>query len=167
MLKLSDDDIAMIEKQRKEEAGDEKSGDVPSYAGGQAGAPPMPPEAEQPEGGQDVAQDGPSNAELEQGAPEVRTQAAARSVDYRRRLEEWRYKQTHRRQDEIKNMLGKLTDSTSNRYDPAFAERQAERQKFFKDLRGLVLSQNGGGTRPAPQRQGSRPRQRRRRSIRS
>jgi hypothetical protein len=172
VLRLSNDDIEMIEKQRKEDAGDEQSGDVPSYAGGAGagGAPmPVPPEGEG-EGGQDVAQDGdgPSPEERKQGAPEARTQAASRSVDYRRRLEEWRYRESNRRTDEIKNLLGQLVESTSTKFDPHFAERQAERQKFFKDLRGLVLSQNGGGTRAAPPPQRPRPpRSRRRSRIRS
>jgi hypothetical protein len=168
VLKLSESDIQMIEQQRKEEAGDEQSGDVPSYAGGQGMAPPPPPPEGQEDGQDAAAQgDGPSPEERKQGAPEARTQAASRSVDYRRRLEEWRYKKSCRDSDQIKNMLGQLMDSTSKRYDPHFAEQQRERQKFYKDLQGLVLSQAGGGTRAAPPSRPRPVRPRRRSRIRS
>ena len=91
-------------------------------------------------------------------------------IDHRRRLEEWRYKESCRRNDEIKNLLGTLLDATSNKFDPHFAQREAERRAFYKDMKGLVLSQSNGGTRARPfpigQRNGQ-PRSRRRSRVRS
>jgi hypothetical protein len=170
VLKLTEDEIKAIEDQRKEDAGDEQDGMVPSYAGGQ-GAPGGPEGGPEGEGGpspEQQDQQQPTDDEKKAGAPEARTQAASRSIDYRRRLEEWRYKQTIKHQTEIKDMLGKLVETTSSRYDPRFAQREAERRAFFKDLQGLVLSQRHGATRalPSGQRNG-RPKRRRRSSVRS
>ena len=139
LLKLPDDEIKLIAKERKKDAQQEQGGNLPSYAmgGGGGGAPPQPPEPEE--------ETPPSNAELEQGAPEPpRTNDFAwRQYDYQKRLEEWRYNQSTRRHGEIVGKIGQLMAR-----DTGWAQQHQERTAFFRELRqtGMRTSVNGPTT---------------------
>ena len=150
ILKLSDDEIAAIEKEQKADSGEEQAGDLPSYAmpaggvetgeePGQEGGPP-------PEGAQQAP---------EKKAPEKpKTPEEWRAYTRAKRLEERRYVESSRRHHEIMDRLGNLMEN-----DKAFARREKRRQGFFEDIRRMALRKDKAGrvsALPGP-RPGRRP----------
>jgi hypothetical protein len=146
ILKIDEAEIKVISTERKKDAGAEQGGDLPSYAmgGGGGGAPPGPPEPGEEEP--------PSDAELEQGAPEPpRTNDFAwRSYDYQRRLEEWRYKTSNKRHDEVMTGIGKLMES-----DTGWARRRTESAMFVNELRKTGMRRTANGPQGLPEGNGT------------
>ena len=146
ILKFSADEIKAIDKQQKKDAGEEQGGDLPSYAmgGGQGQQPPGPPE---PEGGEGAPEPPPGREpeKKPESGEKPKTQAAWKEYDYRRRLEEWKYRESNRRHDEVMDKLGHLLAT-----DKGFARREHERRAFFEDVRGLLRRGNGGAVTAPP-----------------
>lgn len=154
VLRLSDEEIKAIEKQQKADAEEEQAGEVPSYAGGQG--PGGEEGGEEPPRGE-APNEAPPKREGSTGSGSQQEKPKApeewKRYDAKRRLEEWRYRESTRRSGEIMEGINALI----NRDDFARA-RHNERLGFFKDLQGLALSKNGqnGHVRALPQGRGAR-----------
>lgn len=140
ILKLSEEEIKAIEAQQKREQA--------LGLGGEGGMePPAPAPVELgPEG---------TPAPEEAGAPEGKPAATPEwamskrefivEMDRRRRLEDWRYRESNRRSQEIQDSLGRLMEMQSG-----FARREKERRAFFKELKETVLFNGNGRTQAVP-----------------
>ncbi len=152
ILKLTDAQIKAIEKEQKQDADEEQAGELPGYAMPAGPPAPPPPEGEEgeepphpnerpgPEAGEAGAKEGP-------GAPERPPKGASerRWYDYQKRLEEWRYRESNRRHDQIMEAIGQLKET-----NPAAYYRHKERKAFFRELQSAALVSHGGHTRALP-----------------
>ncbi len=139
VLKLTADEIEEIEKQQTDDAEREQDGDTPSYMG-MGGMMQPPPEEAPPE-------QPPTDFETQQGAPQPPRGGASEQKrrDYRRSLEEWRYKQNYRNDAEMSDRIERLRQEDS----PAGA-RERERQAFFEDLKATAFSRTNGKVSALP-----------------
>lgn len=148
ILKLTDEQIKTIEKEQKKDADEEQAGELPGYAM-PAGPPPPPPGEFGPEGeeGQPPPQGGETGAQEGPGAPAQPPKGASerRWTDYHKRLEEWRYRESNKRHDEVMEAIGQLKET-----NPAAYYRHEDRKGFFKDLQAAALVTQGGHTRALP-----------------
>lgn len=161
VFKLSDEEIDVIEKQRRLEADRaDKMGMDPLFGAFTGGRPPspeeqmgqLPPEAlppgVQPTGGAQQPQDGFAGPQAPpQGAP----QTAWRQYDRARRLEERRDRSSLRNHNQLVDILGELRQN-----DRRFDRRFAESQEFMKEFKAATLRTINGrkvAMPAAPQRQ--------------
>jgi hypothetical protein len=144
---MSDEEIKAIEKEQKQDAEEEQAGDMPSYAmGGGAGGGEEAPPGEEP-------QEAPPEREGSTGTgsqeEKPKSPSEWKRYDAKRRLEEWRYRESNRQSEQILEGISQLG------HDAAI--RHKERIGFFKDLRGVALSKNGrNGVKALPQGRGRR-----------
>lgn len=154
VLKFSDDVIKQIEKQKKKEM--EDGNPFAAMMGGMPGGPPPPgplPQ-EDPERAQ-----APGTAD-DEPPQRPKTPAEWRAWDQARALEEWRYRESNRRHQELTDKLGKLLE----RQDSAFAYQERQRREFFnlvrevgfRTSRGSALALPAAARRPTPGLRGHR-----------
>lgn len=163
ILKLTAEDIEVIEKEQKRDAGEEQAGDVPSYAGGVGPPEEAPPEEggepqqqqQQPAGGEEEGK--PKPKPKPEPEPKPKSPEEWKQYDRHRRLEERRYQESTQRHDEIVNKLGDIMQSNDRR-DMAFASRERQRMGFFKDLKRIALREQNGRVSALPSGQGRRGR---------
>lgn len=145
VLKLSEDEIEAIEKQREEDAkkqAAQQPGGGPGGPGGPGGATPeLPPIP----GGMDAggALSHPGNVDI--GPPpgvggRPRSQVEWKAYDTARRVEEARHKESMRRDQEIQDSLQRVLVQQKD-----MAARLEHYQQFFREFKHAVFSRNGNG----------------------
>ena len=141
ILKLSEDEIESIEREREDDA--KKEAEQQQQQGGPPGPGgppmPMPPEA----GGGPVDQQPPGNVEVGPppgvaGRPNVA--AEWKRYDAARRLEERRHSESLRRDQEIQDTMRQVVSTQKD-----LAHRLDQSQQFFRELKHTYMTRNGNG----------------------